>query len=123
MTESKNRILWIHYMATWCDGTFDVNMMSSEVVRTRHHIRRFIRRSLVLKIKPSIGQTFGNSDNIERRKIWLSLRDPILTVTLKIFSKSEKAHNGGQTWHIFCLSHRRNKLHYLIILCVKKRCS
>ena len=62
MTERKNRILRIQYMATWCDGTFDVNMTSSEVVRTRHHIRRFLRRSLVLKIKLNTGQTFGNSD-------------------------------------------------------------
>ena len=57
---------------------------------------------------------------LKEEKIWLSLRDPILTVILKLFSKSEKAHNGGQIWHIFCLSHRRSKLHYLIILCVKK---
>ena len=66
MKERKNRILRIQYMATWCDGKFDVNMMSSGVVRTRHHIRRFLHRSLVLKIKPNIGQTLGNSDKIER---------------------------------------------------------
>ena len=101
MTERENRILRIQYMATWCDGTFDVNMTSSKVVRTRHNIRRCLRRSLVLKIKPNTGQMLGNSDKIERRKNMASLRDPILTVTLKIFSKSEKAHNGGQTWHIF----------------------
>ena len=57
---------------------------------------------------------------LKEEEIWLSLRDPILTVTLNFFSKYEKAHNGGHTWHIFCLSHRRSKLHYLIILCVKK---
>ena len=51
MTERKNWILRIQYMATWCDGTFDVNMTSSEVVHTRHHIRGFLRISLVLKIK------------------------------------------------------------------------
>ena len=55
-------------MATRCDGTFDVNMTSSEVVRTRHHLRRFLRRSLVLKIKPNTGQTIGTTDKIERRK-------------------------------------------------------
>ena len=69
MTERKSRILRIQYMATWCDGTFDVNMTSSEVVRTRHHIRRFLRRSLALKIKPNTGQTLGNSDKIERRNM------------------------------------------------------
>ena len=55
-------------MATRCDGTFDVNMTSSEVVRTRHHIRRFLCRSLVLKIKPNTGQTLGTTDKIKRRK-------------------------------------------------------
>ena len=109
-------------MATWHDGTFDVNMTSSEVVRTRHHIRGFLRRYLVLKIKTNIGQTLGTTDKREIRKIWLSLNGPILTVILN-FSRSEKSHNGGQTWHIFCLSHRKSKSHYLIILSVKKRCS
>ena len=86
MTERKNRILRIQYMATWCDGTFDVNMTSSEVVRTRHHIRRFLRTSLVLKIKPNTGQTLGNSDKIERRKIWQSEGRALLTIeTLKTF--------------------------------------
>ena len=51
MTERNNWILTIQYMATYHDGTFDINMTSSEVVRTRHHIRRFLRRYLVLKIK------------------------------------------------------------------------
>ena len=79
-------------MATWHDGTFDVNMTSSEFIRTRHHIRRFLRRSMVLKIKPNTGQTLGATDKRERKKIWLSLRDPILTVTFKFFFKSEKSH-------------------------------
>ena len=55
-------------MATWHNGNFDVNMMSLEVVHTRHHIRRFLRRSLVLKIKPNTGQTLGTKYNRERRK-------------------------------------------------------
>ena len=38
------------YMANGQDGTFDVNMTSLEVARTRHHIRRILRRYLVLKI-------------------------------------------------------------------------
>ena len=112
MKERNNRPLKIQYMAIWHDGTFDVNMTSLKVVRTRHRTRMFLRRSRVLKIKPNTGQTLGTKDKIERRKIWLSLRDPILTVTLKFFSKSEKAHNGGQTWHIFFLSQRRSKLYF-----------
>ena len=72
--KEKNWILRIQHMATWHDGTFDVNMTSSEVVRTRHHIRRFLRRYLVLKIKPNTGQTLGTTDKIERRKIWWSLK-------------------------------------------------
>ena len=55
-------------MANLQDGTFDVNMMSSEVVRTRHHIRRLLHISLVLKIKPSTGQTLGITEKRERRK-------------------------------------------------------
>ena len=43
-----------------------------------------------------------------------------MTVILKCFSKSEKAHNGGHTWHIFCLSQRRSKLCYLVSLSLKK---
>ena len=74
MTERKNRILRIQYMATWHDGAFDVNMTSLEVVRTRHHIRWFLRRFLGLKIKPSKGQTLGTTDMIERKKIWISLK-------------------------------------------------
>ena len=43
-----------------------------------------------------------------------------MTVILKILSKSEKFHNGGQKWHILCLSRIRSKLHCLISLSVKK---
>ena len=62
-------------------------MTSSEVVRTRHHIRRFLRRSLVLKIKPNTGQTLGNSDKIERRKNMAKSegRDLLTIETLKTF--------------------------------------
>ena len=73
-------------MATLHDGNFDINMTSSEVVRTRHHIRGFLCIYLVLKIKPNTGQTLGTTDKKERRKIWLSLRGPIMTVILKFFS-------------------------------------
>ena len=74
-------------MATWCDGSFDVNMMSSEVVRTRHHIRRFLRRYLVLKIKLNTGQTLGTTDKIKRRKnMAKSEGRELLTIeTLKTF--------------------------------------
>ena len=74
-------------MATWRDGTFDVNMTSSEVVRRRHHIRRFLRRSLVLKIKPISGQKLGTTDKRERKKYMAeSERRALLTIeTLKSF--------------------------------------
>ena len=68
MREINNWPLRTQSMATWQDRHFDVNMMSFEVVRTRHHIRRFSRISLVLKIKPNTGQTPDTTDKIERRK-------------------------------------------------------
>ena len=51
-------------------------MTSSEVVRTRHHIPRFIRRYLVLKIKPNTGQTLGTTDKRERRKYMAKSEEP-----------------------------------------------
>ena len=76
-------------------------MTSSEVVRTRHHIRRFLHISLVLKIKPKTGQTLGMTDKIERRKNMSKSEGPNYYCNIEFFSKSEKAHNGGQTWNIF----------------------
>ena len=58
--ERNNWPLKIQYMTTSYYGTSEVNMTSSEVVHTRHHILRFLRRSLVLKIKPNTGQKIGN---------------------------------------------------------------
>ena len=55
-------------MANSQDVTFKVIMTLLEVVRTRHHIRRFLRRYLVQKIKPNTGQTLGSTDKRERRK-------------------------------------------------------
>ena len=43
-------------------------MTSLEVVRTRHHIRGFLHRSLVLETKPNIGKTLGTTDNREKGK-------------------------------------------------------
>ena len=68
MTEINNWPRRTKYMDTLQDDTFDVNMTSSKFVRIRHHIRRFLRRYLVLKIKPNTGQTPGTTDKIERRK-------------------------------------------------------
>ena len=110
MKEINNWPLRTQYMTIRHDGNFDVNMISSEVVRARHHMHKCLRIYLVLKIKLNTGQTLGITDNREGIKIWLSLRGPILTVILKFFSEYRKNHNGGQTWHI---------LHYLIILSVK----
>ena len=72
-------------MATCCHGEFDVNMTSSEVVCTRHHIRRFLLRSLVLKIKPNTGQTIGNSDKIERRKNMAKSEGPNSDCNIEMF--------------------------------------
>ena len=70
-------------MATWQDGTFDVNMTSLEVVRTQHHMHRFIRRYLLLKVKPNTGQTLGTTDTRKRRKMRLSLKGgPFLPLRL-----------------------------------------
>ena len=94
-------------------------MMSLEVVRTRHHIRRFIGRYLVMKIKPNTVQTLGTTENMERRKNMAKSESTSSDFNIKFFSKSEKVHDGGQTWHIFCLSQRSSKLHHLISLSVK----
>ena len=117
MRERNNWPLRTQYMDTWYDGTFDVNMTSSKVVRTRHHIRRFL--SLILNIKLNTGQTLGTTDRRERRKNMAKSEGPNSDCNIEIFSKSEKSHNWGQTWHIFCLSQIRSKLHYPIILSVK----
>ena len=71
--------------------------MSSEVVRTRHHIRGFIRRSLLLKTKPNTGQTLGTTDKRDRRKNMAKSEGPNSDCNIEIFFKSGKAHNGGQT--------------------------
>ena len=56
-------------------------MMSSEVVHTHHYIHGFLRRFLVLKIKPNTGQTLGTTDKRERRKFMAkSIGGGILTV-------------------------------------------
>ena len=81
--------------------TFDVNMTSSGVVRTHHHIRRFIRGYLVLKIKPKTVQTLGTMDKRERRKNMAKSKGPNSDCNNEIFSNYEKFLNGGQTWHIF----------------------
>ena len=54
----------------------NVNMTSLEVVRTVDHIRRFLRRYLVLKIKPSTGQTPDTTDKRERRKNMAKSKGP-----------------------------------------------
>ena len=70
-------------MATWHDGTFYVNMKSSEFVRTRHNIRMFICKSQLLKIKPNTGQMPGTTDDRERIKTRLSLKGgPFLPLRL-----------------------------------------
>ena len=72
-------------MATFHDGNFDVNMTSSEVVRTRHHICRFLCRSLVLNIKPSTGQTLVTTDKGGRRKNMAKSEGPNSDCNIEIF--------------------------------------
>ena len=61
-----------------------VHMTSSKVVRTRHHIGRFIRRSLVMKIHPSTGQTPGTTAEGKKTNMAKSEGRALLTVeTLK----------------------------------------
>ena len=67
------------------DGTFDVNMTSSVVVRTSHHIRWFLRRSLVLKIKFNTGQTLGITDKRERRKNMAKSEGPNSDCNIEFF--------------------------------------
>ena len=85
MTERNNWPLAIQYMATCHDGTFDVNMTSSEVVHTCHYIRRFLRRSLLLKIKPNTGQTLGTTEKIERRKNMAKSEGPNSDCNIEMF--------------------------------------
>ena len=72
-------------MANYQDGNFYVNMTSTEVVHTRHHINRFIHRSLVLKIKPSTGQTLGTTDKRERRINMANSEGPNSDCNIEIF--------------------------------------
>ena len=88
-------------MATCHGETFDINMALSEVVRIRHYISRFIRRSLVLKIRPNTGQMIGTTDTMERRINMTKSEGPNYDCNFDFFSHSEKSHNGGKTWHIF----------------------
>ena len=43
-------------------------MTSSEVVLRRHHMHKFLRRYLLLKIKPNTLQMLGTTDKRERIK-------------------------------------------------------
>ena len=56
----QERNIWplrTQYIFTWQNEKIYVNMMSSKSVRTCHHIRMFLCRSMVLKIHSNIGQT------------------------------------------------------------------
>ena len=53
MREINIRTLRTQYIFTWLNRPIYVHMMSSKVVRTHHHIRRFLSISMVLKIHPN----------------------------------------------------------------------
>ena len=63
-----------------------INMTSSKGVCTRHHICRFLRRYLILKINPNTGQTPGTKAEGEKTNMDKSEGRAIFTVeTLKSF--------------------------------------
>ena len=72
-------------MATCHDGNFDVNMTSLEVVHTRHHMRGFLRRYLVLKMKPISGQPLGTTDKKKRRTNMAKYEGPNSDCNIDIF--------------------------------------
>ena len=49
-------------MANLQDKHFDINMIPSQGVRKRNHIRKLLSISLVLKIDPNTVQTIGTTD-------------------------------------------------------------
>ena len=74
------------YIFTWWNGQIYVNITSSKGVHTRHLIRRFLRRYLVLKIYPKTGQTSGTRDEGKKINISKSEGRALFTVdTLKTF--------------------------------------
>ena len=73
-------------MATIHDGTFEVNMMSSEVVHTRHHIRRVLRRLLILKQKKTQARRLSPRTRLKEKNMDKSEGRALLTIeNLKIF--------------------------------------
>ena len=72
-------------MATCIYGQKHKNMTSSKRVHTRHHIRRFILKSLSLKILLNIGQTPGTMAERKREKYGQVWRGPLLTAILIFF--------------------------------------
>ena len=60
-------------MVTCQYGQTYKHITSSKTVRTRHYIRRFLRRYLVLKIHPNAGQTPGTGEEGKKKKIWPSI--------------------------------------------------
>ena len=85
----RERNVWplmTQYIFTWWNRQMCVNMTSSKVVCTRHHIRMFLRRSLVMKINPNTGQTPGTMAKGNKKDMAKSEGRVLLTVeTLKTF--------------------------------------
>ena len=57
-----------------------INMMSSKGVRTRNNMRRFLRRSLILKIHPNTCQTPGTTAEGKNKNMAKSEGRDLLTV-------------------------------------------
>ena len=85
----RERNIWplrTQYILTWQNGHIYVNMMSSKGIRTRHHIRMFLCRSLVLKIHQNTGQTLGTTAEGKKTNTAKSEVTALLNVdTLKTF--------------------------------------
>ena len=93
------------YLVEWAYvHTYDV----IKRVRTRHHIRRFLRISLILIIHPNTGQTPGTTAEGKKTNMNNSEGRSLLTVeTLKNFYFCiERLHNLGRNQPILLLNSR-----------------
>ena len=74
------------YIFTFQNGQMCVHMMSPKVIHTRHHIHRFLRRYLVLKIHLNTGQMPDTTAEGKKKNMAKSEGRALLTVeTLNTF--------------------------------------
>ena len=86
MREGNIWLLRTQCIFTWKYGQMYVHMTSSKVVHTPHHIRRFLHRALILKMKLNTGQTSGTTAEGKKTNMDKYEGMGLLTVdTLKTF--------------------------------------